>query len=128
MSLCQQPSIVQHGVDCELGYARSTMAALLQPYCEDALGKAEQTEPREPLACLWPLQVVDARTPGLVSLSFPPSEAGSQLCATSTTCLELQDVEPQPTEDYILASFYSTWRRRHAIAANHTRPCRSFSA
>ncbi|CAE7869056.1 EXD3 [Symbiodinium sp. KB8] len=56
----------------------STMAALLQPYCEDALGK-----------------VVDARTPGLVSLSFPPSE----------------DVEPQPTEDYILASFYSTWRR-----------------
>ena len=27
------------------------MAALLQPYCEDALGKAEQTEPRQPLAC-----------------------------------------------------------------------------
>eukprot|EP00439_Symbiodinium_sp_Y106_P076328 s508_g15.t1 len=72
----------------------STMAALLQPYCEDALGK-----------------VVDARTPGLVSLSFPPSEARSQLCAKSGACMELQDVEPQPTEDYILASFYSTWRR-----------------
>mmetsp|Transcript_19817 Transcript_19817/g.46272 ORF Transcript_19817/g.46272 Transcript_19817/m.46272 type:complete len:940 (+) Transcript_19817:43-2862(+) len=56
----------------------STLAALLQPYCEDALGK-----------------VVDARTPGLVSVSLAPSE----------------DVAPMPADAYILASFYSTWRR-----------------
>eukprot|EP00913_Durusdinium_trenchii_P010706 g10045.t1 len=56
----------------------STMAVLLQPYCEDALGK-----------------MVDARTPGLLSLSLLPSE----------------DVAPMVTDDYTLASFYSTWRR-----------------
>jgi len=56
----------------------STMAVLLQPYCEDALGKT-----------------VDARTVGLLSLSLAPSE----------------DLAPMPTDDYLLASFYNTWRR-----------------
>ena len=45
---------------------------------EDALGK-----------------MVDARTPGLLSLSLAPSE----------------DLAPMPTDDYTLATFYSTWRR-----------------
>eukprot|EP00931_Biecheleriopsis_adriatica_P064620 TRINITY_DN39371_c0_g1_i1.p1 TRINITY_DN39371_c0_g1~~TRINITY_DN39371_c0_g1_i1.p1 ORF type:complete len:986 (-),score=218.19 TRINITY_DN39371_c0_g1_i1:66-2957(-) len=58
----------------------STIMALLQPYCQDALGKA-----------------VDARTPGLVSLSLDPEE----------------DIEPAPADDFTLASFYSTWQRSH---------------
>ena len=45
---------------------------------EDALGK-----------------IVDARTPGLLSLSLAPAE----------------DMAPMVTDDYTLASFYSTWRR-----------------
>ena len=53
---------------------------------EDALGKT-----------------VDARTPGLLSLSLAPSE----------------DLAPMPTEDYTLASFYNTWRRSQLLGTSN---------
>eukprot|EP00930_Biecheleria_cincta_P041262 TRINITY_DN2825_c0_g1_i3.p1 TRINITY_DN2825_c0_g1~~TRINITY_DN2825_c0_g1_i3.p1 ORF type:complete len:973 (+),score=174.21 TRINITY_DN2825_c0_g1_i3:431-2920(+) len=56
----------------------STLGSLLQPFCEQALGK-----------------MVDARSPALVSLSLSNEV----------------EVAPMPSDDYLTASFYSTWRR-----------------